>query len=326
MPHILTITMNPAIDVSTSVDRVAHTQKLRCAAARRDAGGGGINVGRVARRLGSDVTALFPAGGGTGHMLNRLVDEEDIRSIAIPIEGETREDFTALETSSGRQFRFVLTGPQLGEAEWRNCVDAFLAFREPIDFLVASGSLPPGAPKEFYAQIAEIARNRAVPFALDASGPSLRAAVDRGVDILKPNLRELRELTAEPLAGGASCIEACKNLLAAGKAKIVALTLGHRGALLVTEKGVWRAGPLPILPVSAVGAGDSFLGAMVWALASGLPIEESFRHGVAGGSAALLAPGTQLCRAADVRSLLEQVVLEPVAQGQSAELMTISGE
>jgi 6-phosphofructokinase 2 len=322
MPHILTITMNPAIDISTSVERVAHTRKLRCGAARRDPGGGGINVGRVAERLGSTVTAIFPAGGSTGQLLRRLVDEENLRGVIIPIQEETREDFTAFETSTGKQFRFVLTGPPLSELEWLKCLNEFVKYRPPIDFLVVSGSLPPGVPTEFYARIAEIACSRDVPVALDASGPSLKAAVDRGVDILKPNLRELRELTGKPLADGASCAEACQTLLAAGKAKIIALTLGHRGALLVTRDGAWHAGPLPILPVSTVGAGDSFLGAMVWALASGLSIQDSFRHGVAGGSAALLAPGTQLCRAADARSLVERVVLEPLTKGVLIEFDT----
>ena len=320
MPHILTITMNPAIDVSTSVERVAHTQKLRCGPARRDPGGGGINAGRVAERLGSTVTAIFPAGGSTGQLLRRLVDEENLCGVAIPIQEETRQDFTAFETSTGKQFRFVLSGPPLSELEWLKCLDEFVVFRTPVDFLVLSGSLPPGVPTEFYARIAEIARSRAVPVALDASGPSLKAAVDHGVDILKPNLRELRELTGKPLADGASCAEACQELLAAGKARIIALTLGHRGALLVTRDGAWHAGPLPILAVSTVGAGDSFLGAMVWALASGLSTEDSFRYGVAGGSAALLAPGTQLCRAADVRGLFERVVLEPLTQRLPIEL------
>jgi 6-phosphofructokinase 2 len=324
MPHILTITMNPAIDISTSVERVAHTQKLRCAPARRDPGGGGINAGRVAERLGSNVTAIYPAGGDTGRLLRRLVDEESVHSVVIPIREETREDFTALETSTGKQFRFVLSGPRLDETEWLNCLDAFVTFREPIDFLIVSGSLPLGVPTEFYARVVATARSRAVSVALDASGPSLKAAVDRGVFILKPNLRELRELTGKPLTDGTTCVEACEELLAAGKAKIIALTLGDRGALLVTSNGAWYAEPLSISPVSTVGAGDSFLGAMVWALASGLSIEESFRHGVAGGSAALLAPGTQLCRAADARSLFERVVLKALNPTVLVELGTFS--
>jgi 6-phosphofructokinase 2 len=254
-------------------------------------------------------------------MLQHLVDEERVRSIPIAIHEETREDFTAFETTTGQEFRFVLPGPQLSATEWSDCLQAIATFREPLDFLVVSGSLPPGVPEDFYARILEIARARPVPIVVDASGPAFRAAVAQGLDLLKPSLRELRELTGETLADEAACVGACENLVDSGKTKVVALTLGGQGALLVTRDGAWRASPVAVEPISAVGAGDSFLGAMVAALASGLSMETSFRHGVAGGTAALLAPGTQLCRAADVSRLLARVIVEPVARGARNEFV-----
>jgi len=310
MAHVLTITMNPSIDISTTVGRVVPSRKLRCAAARRDPGGGGINVARVVHRLESDVTAMFPAGGECGQQLRRLMDEENIRSHAIHIDEDTREDFTVVETVSGNEYRFVATGPNLSEPEWRACLAAVAAFHENIDVIVASGSLPPGVPVDFYAEIAKIARERSTPIVLDTSGAPLRAALEYGVDILKPSLREMRELTGEQLADPAACVAACRNIVTAGKAKAVALTLGSQGAILATAEGAWRAWPLPIHAVSTVGAGDSFLAAMVCALASGLNYVEAFRHGVAGGTAALMAPGTQLCHLADMRELLTHVVVE----------------
>ena len=152
--------------------------------------------------------------------------------------------------------------------------------------------------------MAEIGRRRSIPIALDASGPALRAALDHGVDFVKPSLHEMRDLTGMALADPKSCIAACRDLEATGKSKYVALTLGSQGAILATPEGVWRAWPLPIHAVSTVGAGDSFLAAMVCALASGEPPQEAFRQGVAGGSAALLAQGTQLCHLGDMRELL----------------------
>jgi 6-phosphofructokinase 2 len=214
------------------------------------------------------------------------------------------------ETATGEEYRFIALGPSLRETEWRACLTAVVAFREPLDFVAASGSLPPGAPDDFYARIAEIARERSIPFALDASGRALRAALDHGVDFVKPSLIEMRELTGAPLADPTSCVAACKNLIEWGKAKAVALTLGSQGAIFVTPEGAWRAWPLPIQPVSTVGAGDSFLAAMVCALASGLSPGEALRQGVAGGSAALLAPGTQLCHLGDMRELLGHVVVD----------------
>ena len=313
MAHLLTITMNPSIDISTSVGLVQPFRKLRCGASRRDPGGGGINVARVVNRLGSDVTALYPAGGFYGQLLRELLDAESIRSLTIPIDEETREDFTVEETTSGNEYRFVSTGPELKESEWRACLEEIAAFREPVDMIVASGSLPPGVPEDFYARIAKIARTRATPITLDTSGPPLRAALDHGVDFLKPSLREMRELTGEPLADPTSCISACRRLVTSGRAGGVALTLGSQGAILVTTQGAWRAWPLPIKAVSTVGAGDSFLAAMVCALTAGRPHAEAFAHGVAGGSAALLSPGTQLCHPDDMRELLTHVVIDRAA-------------
>ena len=312
MAHLLTITMNPSIDISTTVDRVIPSRKMRCGPSRRDPGGGGINVARVASRLGCDVTALYTAGGERGQLLRRLLGQERIKGISVPIADDTREDFTVEETTTGNEYRFVSTGPELTEIEWRECLDAITTYREPVNYIVASGSLPPGAPVDFYARVARIARERETPIALDASGLALQAALEDRVDLLKPSLRELRELTGEELADPSACIRACRELVNAGKAKIVALTLGSQGAILASAEEAWRAWPLPIKAVSQVGAGDSFLAAMVCALAGGELMGEAFRTGIAAGSAALLAPGTQLCRPLDVLELRSHVHIDRV--------------
>jgi 6-phosphofructokinase 2 len=316
MPGIVTLTMNPAIDVSTTVEQMEPIRKLRCGPARRDPGGGGVNVARVARRLGADVTAVYPAAGLVGQLLKRLVDEEGVNSVAVPILGETREDFTVLDEASGQQYRFVLPGPQLQAVEWMECLKVFTTLGAGSDFVCASGSLPQGVPDDFYAQIAEIVAGWGVKLALDTSGAALTAALEGRVFLVKPNLRELRELVGVALDDQTAMIKACRSLTERGRAEVVALTLGAEGALLVTGARAWRALALPIQPVSTVGAGDSFLGAMVWALASKMSLEEAFRYAVAAGSAALLASGTELCRPQDVRRLLSQVAIEDLSNHQ----------
>lgn len=312
MAHILTITPNPAIDISTAAERVMPILKLRCTAARRDPGGGGINVARVASRLGARATALYPIGGHVGRLLQRLVEAEQLGSLPVPVEEETRENLTVLETSTGEQFRFVLPGPPLRDNEWRSCLDAVASYMPKPDFIVASGSLPPGVPDDFYARVAEIARGWKVPIALDTSGRALKAAMASSVDLVKPNLSELRELIGRKLPDEASWVEACRELISAGSTRVVSLTLGHRGALLVTADAAWRAAPLPIEPKSTVGAGDGFVGAMVWALASGQSLKEAFRYGIAGASASLLVPGTALGEARDIHSLVAHVLVESI--------------
>ena len=307
---VLTITLNPSIDVSAATQTVTAEHKLRCTDVRRDAGGGAVNVARVLERLGANCQALYTAGGVLGQMLRRLLEENGISSIALDIAEETRESFTVLERASGREFRFVLPGPRLAEAEWRACLDRVAAIAERFVYVVASGSLPPGAPEDFYARLARITRERGSRMVLDASGPALAAALGEGVYLVKPNLRELRELTGESLEDEYAWHRAAGDLVKAGKAEVVALSLGHRGALLAAHGIRLRAPAVPVKIASTVGAGDSFLAAMVWRLASGGNLEDAFRYGIAGGTAALLAPGTSLAHKDDIERLAIKVELQ----------------
>jgi 6-phosphofructokinase 2 len=314
MAHVVTLTMNPSIDLSVSLERVLPFHKLRCAEGRRDPGGGGINVARVMKRLGADVTAIYAAGGTLGQLLRELIDEEGIPASSIRISGETREDFTVLERSTGAQYRFVLPGPHFADREWRTCLDVTAALDSGTRFIVASGSLPPGVPYDFYGRVAKLAKQGLKGIVIDSSGPALGAAIQAGVYLIKPSLNELRGLMGSdvPLETQADWIEACRRLVDRRQVEVVALTLGDRGALLVTRDRVLRASALAIKPVSIVGAGDSFLGAMIWSLAAGHELETAFRYGVAAGSAALLMPGTELCRREDVERLIKDVTVETI--------------
>lgn len=310
MFRVVTLTPNPAIDVSTSVARIEPTRKLRCAPARRDPGGGGINVARVIDRLAGDVTAVFPVGGAAGALLGRLVDQEGLRSTTVAVRQETREGFTVLEDGSGAQYRFVMPGPHLDAGEWQKCLDALAAVTAGAGCVVASGSLPTGVPDDFFARAARIAAALGARFILDSSGAPLAAAMSEAVYLVKPNLGELSRLVGAALPDDEACVAAARSLVTAGKTEIVALTLGHRGALLVTADAAFRAPPIPVNVVSAVGAGDSFLGAMVWSLARGDSLLDAFKYGVAAGSAAVLTPGTELCRRESVHAIYAKVVVE----------------
>jgi 6-phosphofructokinase 2 len=307
MPKIVTLTLNPAVDLSTAVERVVPSLKLRCAQPRRDPGGGGVNVARVVRRFGGDVEAILPVGGFTGELLRRLLAKEQISSRLIKAETETREDFSVTESGTGFQYRFVLPGEPLREAEWRECLEALGASKP--NFVVASGSLPPGVPDDFYARAAATARKLGAKFFLDTSGAPLAAAIEHGVDMIKPNLREMRELAGTSLSSETDWIAAARRYIGSGKVETVALSLGHLGAMLITRDHALRALPPPLKPVSTVGAGDSFLGAIVYSLAKGDDLTDAFRLGVAAGSAALIQEGTGLCSPSDVYRLLEEVAV-----------------
>lgn len=311
MAEIATLTMNPAVDISTTVDKVESTQKLRCGPVLRHAGGGGINVARVLRRLGHDVVAIYPVGGGTGQTLERLAKREGIVSHTVPVAAETRESFTVIEESTDNEFRFVLPGPPLGEAESRACLSALSGIPK-AKFVVLSGSLPTAVPVEFYGRAAAVGKKLGGKVVLDTSGPPLAAALAAGVHIVKPNLRELGEFTDAPIGTEEEQIAACRKLVASGAAEIVALTLGHHGAMLVTADAVLMAGAVPVTVRSSVGAGDSFLGGLVARLAEGAGLEAAFRTAVAAGTAALLAPGTALAHRPDIDRIEPRVVVRRV--------------
>jgi 6-phosphofructokinase 2 len=312
LSDIVTLTINPSVDIFVDVDRVEPTRKLRCSTPKRDPGGGGINVARVAHRLGSNVVAIYPVGGAIGKLLQRLVEREGIESLVTPSHVETRENFTAYEQESGEQYRFVLPGSTLHRTEWEACLDKLVSLPRKPKFVVVSGSVPPGVPEDFFARAVKEAKKLGAQTVVDTSGAALAAVLDEGVTMFKPNLNELADFFGEVLETDAARIAACRKLIVSGRAQAVALTLGEDGALLVTAKRAWKAQALAIEVVSAVGAGDSFVGGMVSALAAGQPIEEAFRVAVAAGSAAVMSPGTELCREAEVNRLLPLVEIDEV--------------
>ncbi|WP_253190645.1 1-phosphofructokinase family hexose kinase [Arthrobacter sp. SRS-W-1-2016] len=304
---ILTLTVNPALDVSTSTERVYSGHKLRCGGSRLDPGGGGINVARVIQRLGGNVLAVYSAGGPTGEAYRRLIEAERIPSVVIPVQGDTRQNFTVDEDSTGNQFRFVLQGAELSEGEWGTCLEV-VARSVPVGgYVVASGSLPPGVPEDFYARIARLVRKGDARCVVDSSGPALSKALAEGVFLVKPSRRELGEHFGALLQSEESQVDAALALVADGCAEYVALTLGDAGAVLASKKGVTRLQAPPVQVLSTVGAGDSFLGAFVLRLAQGRPVEAAFSSAVAAGSAAAMTPATELCHRHDVERLEKEV-------------------
>jgi 6-phosphofructokinase 2 len=314
MAAILTITMNPALDVSASVPYVLPDQKLRCDEPRREPGGGGINVARVVRRLGGDALAWFPAAGPSGALLQELLCAEGVPQAVVATRQWTRENVNVLERTTGRQFRFCMPGPTLEESEWRRFLSAdAMPVSAPPAFVVASGSLPPGVPADFYAQLARQTHAWGSRIVLDTSGEPLARAVEAGVYLLKPSLREFRALTGAPAEDESGLVALAIEAVTRRRwCEVLVLSLGAAGALWVSPDGGARLAA-PAVPVrSTVGAGDSMVAAIVYALTIGRSIGDAVRFGVAAGAAAVLNPGTELCRRADVERLEAQVAVTPI--------------
>lgn len=304
MTRIATLTLNPAMDLAVRTPRVVATEKLRCSAPRHDPGGGGINVARVVSTLGGDALAVYPAGGPFGEMLRRALDAIGLAHLPVAISGDTRESFTVDEQASGLQYRFVLPGPRLSEQERLGCLAALRGLHPAPAYLVVSGSFTPGIEPSFFDELLALAGQVGARLVVDLSGEPLAYAARRGgAYLIKPSLNELASLIGRMPENEREQEGALRELIAAGAAEVIVLSLGAAGALYATGDRLERIAAPSVPMVSAVGAGDSMLGAVVLALAQGRELGDAVRYGVAAGAATVMRPGTQLCLREDVERL-----------------------
>ena len=306
----MTLTMNPALDITTDTDQVIPTDKMRCGVPRYDPGGGGINVARIAHVLGASVTALFPAGGHAGDKVIDLLADSGVPVQRITVARSTRESFTVDEDSTGQQYRFVLPGPRLTDAEQTECLETLSAAAASAAFVVASGSLPPGVPPDYYQRVADICRERGALMILDTSGAGLRY-ISSGVFLLKPSVRELRECVGRRLISESEQLAAAHELIDRGCARFVVVSLGSEGALLATQHGSQRYSAVVVPSGSGVGAGDAMTAGITVGLSRGWRLDKAMRLGIAAGAAMLLTPGTAHCNREDVERFFE-IVADPI--------------
>ncbi len=302
MKTIATLTINPAIDVSYEADRVFHTHKIRARKEHYDPGGGGINVARVISRLGGSAHAVYLAGGVTAATLDSLLELHRLPRTRIPIQGDTRISTSVHEMDTGKEFRFVPHGPDVTQLELQACLQHLRTIE--CDYLVASGSLPPGVPDDFYSLVREIVGARGIEFILDSSGAALRRGLESsGIFLVKPSLGELQQLAGRALKERSDIATAAADIVNRGQAKYVAVTMGRDGAMLAQRSGVLYLPAVPVEANSAVGAGDSFLAGMTYALATGRDAVHAFRYGMAAGAATVLTPGTDLCHPDEIERM-----------------------
>lgn len=298
---IISLTINPALDKSTHFKGLVAEQKIRCMEPRFDAGGGGINVSKAISRLGGSSLAVFTSGGPTGKMLEELVACESIAYKAISVKAWTRENFIAVDDNTNSQYRFGFTGGEISDEE-EELVLQTIADLKP-KFLVGSGSLNEGIASDFYQKVAEIAKKSNSKLIIDSSGEALQKVIQSGAYLIKPNVGELAKLVGVERLEMEQVNQAAKELIANGAATIVVVSLGPQGAVLVTKEH-YEYVPAPnVAKRSTVGAGDSMVGGMVWALSQNKSLKEVIRWGVACGSAATMNEGTQLFKGEDANRL-----------------------
>jgi len=309
---IVTLTLNPAVDVMAEVGEFYPDRKLRCDTVRRDPGGGGINVARAVRTLGGHSIAVYTAGGPTGAMIDAMLEQEGVEHRSIPTREWTRESLTVLERKTHRLYRFVLPGPSLRESEWRECLEMLNSIEPAPSVVVVSGSLPPGVPSDFFARVARLAKARGARFIGDASGESLRALAEEGVTLLKPNRHEFEDLVGRLVASDGDLAPLGRDLIAQGRVEALLISLAADGALLICKNGACRLKAPAVTVQSTVGAGDSMVAAVALSLSRNQSFEDAARFGMAAGTAAVLSRGTQLFRREDAEGLLKAIQVEPI--------------
>ncbi len=304
---ILTLTINPALDIYSRVDKVLPDEKLRCEKAKRDPGGGGANVSRVIKRLGGESTAVYTRGGYTGEIYKSLLEQEGITQDAVEIANAIRQNIAVTDISSGELYRFGFPGPDLSETEVEDVLTKLNLYKK-ADFWVASGSLPPGVPNDFYSRVAAKARENEVKFILDTSGKAYSGILEEGAYLLKPNLIELEDLVGQKAHDDKDREEMLLEVLEKHPVEVIVLSLGAKGALLATAGKVTHYPAPSVEHVSSIGAGDSMVAGIVYSLSQGTDIEKAILYGLSCGSATIKSPGTELLKKEDAESLYRKLL------------------
>ncbi|WP_372801265.1 1-phosphofructokinase family hexose kinase [Paracoccus seriniphilus] len=308
---ILTVTLNPALDLSTGADEVKPDLKLRCDKPVVDPGGGGINVSRAIKVMGGESTAMVALGGATGARIHDMLRADGLTVRRLTAPGETRQSLAVKDRSTGGQYRFVLPGPEWHMTHVSEMMSAIAEAARAGGWVVVSGSNPPGVAPGFEQMLTVRLKDGRAKLLVDTSGDALRALAGSStpVDVLRMDSHEAEGLAGRPLPHREDSAQFAADLVREGAAKAVIVARGADGSVIAQADSAWHAEAASVPVVSAVGAGDSFVAGFVLAMARDWPVQEALALGAAAASAAVMTPATELCHAHDVERLYAQRVV-----------------
>jgi 6-phosphofructokinase 2 len=314
MRDILTITVNPALDLSTEAPAVIPDRKLRCSAPRVQPGGGGVNVSRAIRALGGTSRTLLAYGGHTGATYIDRLRDEGLAPEPLGVDYPTRESVTVRDAATGLQYRFMMPGPEWQDTDCDGARAAILDAVTEGALVVPSGSFPPGLPERFFLDLNPVLEARGAHMLLDTSGAALALAAEAGagLHVLRMDLEEAQEMSGRALARIEDVAALAAQLRAKGAAEMVLIAAGAQGNVISTAdwRGLLR--PPVVVPLSKVGAGDSFMAAFALALARDEDPVTACAWGTAAAASAVTTPDSDLCRAGDVARYFEAVTRQPL--------------
>ena len=288
---IVTLTPNPAIDLSLGVERFDFSERVYVESESEAPAGKGINAARVLTSYGADALAIAAVGGSSGRRFAELLQADGLPAELVPVRGETRRNL-ALTDRSGATLKLDQPGHPPSESELRKIEEALERCLPEMDWLILSGSAAPGTPPGFFRGLVERARSAGARVLVDTSGPALAEAIEAGPSVAKPNRSEAEWLMGRPIATASDAARAGREIRKRGAARVL-LSLGETGAVGSSEEGEFLA----MAPLRAtgcpVGAGDVMAATCAWALHRGESFQEAARWSVAAASLAASLPGLE---------------------------------
>jgi 1-phosphofructokinase family hexose kinase len=306
---IFTLTLNPAVDRELTVPKVEFDSVLRASEARLDFGGKGFNVSRLLRGMDEPSTAVGFLGGNAGQLLQNGLQSLGIGTDFVRVPGETRTNVSIVTQSHDHYIKVNEKGPQDDAAKQKELLDKIDSLAKRGDWWVLAGSLPPGIADDFYARIVNVLNQHGARAILDTSGECLKIGCVEKPYLVKPNAEEAHLLTALPVDTPAQIAAAATEIRNMGAQNVV-ISMGKAGALLQTPQATWLTHSPKIKEKNPIGAGDSMVGGLVWALTQGFTLKESLGWGVASGAATASLSGTEVGSRPLIEELFSQVRYE----------------
>jgi 6-phosphofructokinase 2 len=304
---ITTLTLNPALDKSAQVDQFVPEQKLKCHSIQYQAGGGGVNISRVLHTLQVKNKCIFTSGGDTGLYLKKLLVKENIDLKTIAVNSWTRENLSIVDTKTKLQYRFGMPGNDLNTSDIELIKTELTNEVKDNSILVLSGSLSEKTPSNLYATLLKMLAGKNVKVVIDTSGQALIETLKENVYLVKPNQRELAQLAGKEFLSKNEQEDFAMELINSKKAKLVVVSMGARGAFLASSEGIFYKSAPSVKVKSTIGAGDSMVAGMVYAIQQGLSSEEILKWGVVCGVATTMTEGTNLASQENINKVLELI-------------------
>lgn len=303
-PLIVSLSLNPAIDLTYEVGCITHDQKSRATKTHYDPGGTGVNVGRALEKLTPHSHTCCIIAGTMGQFLRSMLNNELNNFTTLQVNGETRINTTIIQQSPQRQYEINASGPMINPEQLNQIIQQFLDLcGQGIGIL--TGSLPPNTPLNTYRFISEKLKQQGAKAIVDAPVLTLKETLNSHPFLIKPNLHELEALQNKPL----NSLEeiATEARILTKQADYVCVSLGEQGALLASQDNSYFCNTPAIKVLSTVGAGDSLVAGLAYALSQGDDASEALKFAVACGAGTATKKGTQLFDSADINQLLEEI-------------------